>query len=80
MGKYPDHEMLFEVPEFSDPYTRTTVVITLSIICSLIVVLFKENKYLSKNLKYLHIDEIVYVIVGFSMAEVRFAMLACWKS
>ena len=80
MGKYPDHEMLFEVPEFSDPYTRTTVVITLSIICSLIVVLFKENKYLSKNLKYLHIDEIVYVIVGFSMAEVRFALLACWKS
>ena len=74
MGKYPDHEMLFEVPEFSDPYTRTTVVITLSIICSLIVVFFKENKYL----KYLHIDEIVYVIVGFSMAEVRFAMLVCW--
>ena len=80
MGKYPDHEMLFEVPEFSDPYTRTTVVITLSIVCSLIVALFKENKYLSKNLKYLHIDEIVYVIVGFSMAEVRFALLACWKS
>ena len=75
MGKYPDHEMLFEVPEFSDPYTRTTVVITLSIICSLIVVLFKENKYLSKYLKYLHIDEIVYIIVGFAMAEVSLALV-----
>ena len=44
--------------------------------CSLIVVLFKENKFLAKYLKYLHIDEIVYLLVGFAMAEVSFALLS----
>ena len=70
----PGAEMLFDIPKYRDVYTRTTLVITLSIICSLIVVLFKENKYLSKYLKYLHIDEIVYIIVGFAMAEVSLAL------
>ena len=75
-NKLPDFEMLFKVPEYDDDYTRITIAITLSIMCSLIVVLFKENKVLAKYLKYLHIDEIVYLLVGFAMAEVSFALLS----
>ena len=73
---FPSYDMLFKVPHFKDYYTRITVAISLSIMCSLIVVFFKENKYLAKYLKYLHIDEIVYIIVGFTMAEVSFALVA----
>ena len=69
--------MLFKVPEYTNLYTRVTVVICLSIMCSLIVVLFKENKFLAKYLKYLHIDEIVYIIVGFVIAEVSLASYKC---
>ena len=72
----PGFEMLFKVPKFDDDYTRITIAIILSIMCSLIVVLFKENKVLAKYLKYLHIDEIVYLLVGFAMAEVSFALLS----
>ena len=75
---FPGHDMLFKVPNFGpdDTYTRITVSICLSIMCSLIVVFFKENKYLAKYLKYLHIDEIVYIIVGFTMAEVSLALVS----
>ena len=73
---FPGLEMLFKVPDYRNFYTRITVSICLSIMCSLIVVFFKENKYLAKYLKYLHIDEIVYIIVGFTMAEVSFALVA----
>lgn len=69
-GEFPGPEMLFKVPEYRDTYTRITIAICFSIICSLIVVLFEKNKYLSKYFKYLNIDEIVYIIVGFTMAEV----------
>ena len=75
----PGLEMLFKVPEYTDINTRITVAITLSIVCSLVVVLFKENRYLSKYLKYLHIDYIVYMLVGLIMAEVSFAMPADCK-
>ena len=68
--------MLFKVPKYGGFYTRITIAISLSIMCSLIVIFFKKNKYLAKYLRYLHIDEIVYIIVGFAMAEVSFAMLA----
>ena len=75
---FPGQEMLFKVPEYGADkiYTRITVSICLSIMCSLIVVFVKENKYLAKYLKYLHIDEIVYIIVGFTMAEVSLALLS----
>ena len=74
--EFPGPEMLFKVPNYGGFYTRITIAICLSIICSLIVILFKKNKYLAKYLRYLHIDEIVYIIVGLAMAEVSFAMLA----
>ena len=77
-GGFPDHSMLIKVSEYGNVYTRITVSICLSIMCSLIVVLFKENKFLAKYLKYLHIDEIVYIIVGFTIAEVSFALLVWW--
>ena len=70
---FPSYDMLFKVPHFTDYYTRITVAISLSIMCSLIVVLFKKNKFLAKYLRYLQIDEIVYIIVGFTMAQVSFA-------
>ena len=75
----PGLEMLFSIPTFNNVYTRITAAIALSIICSLVVVFFKENRFISEHLKYLHINEIIYILVGFTMAEVSCSMLAGWK-
>ena len=67
----PGPELLLKTPNFDDKDTKLTTVIFTLVICSIIVIFFKENKNLAKLTKYLMIVNIVYLMGGMITGLVR---------